>query len=336
MLGFVTKLFLVFVIIALPLSLVAQERVDWKARDAGRSTQTNFTASGLSSAGVESFEGSPFPPEGWKKITNFGGSGWQQIAVGSEVPGFQSNVPLVVDGAPGGGGAVAMASWVTGDADSLLSTGQQTDQWLITPQIQNVQDGDSLKFYLKYFLKFGDNLDILISTTVADSVDSFNVVVTSLNFDNGSSNDWIKHSFALTDFVDPGSNIYIAFRERVNDTENEGDALFLDLVEVPNLVTGVAEEPTLPIKFELSQNYPNPFNPSTQITFSLPQSAEVNLTIHNLLGHVVATLIDREHYSSGSHTIRFDASHLPNGVYFYKIEAGDLNLQAVKKMTLLK
>ena len=243
-----------------------------------------------------------------------------------------------MDKPPGGGGAVAMASGVTGDADSSLDTGQPTDQWLLTPQVQNVQAGDSLKFYLKYYFKFRENLDIWISTavdtiafTVADTTDT---LVTTLVFTDTSSNDWTQYCFGLTDYVDPGLDIFIAFREHVNDTENEGDALFLDLVDVAGLITSVFENRELPSEFVLNQNYPNLFNPATRLSFSLPRSSKVTLTVHNLLGQVVATLLDEVSYSSGSHDVQFDAANLPNGIYFYKIAAG--NFKEVKKMTLLK
>jgi len=286
---------------------------------------------------LESFE-SPFPPEGWKPITNLGGAGWQRAAVGSPVLGLPQGG--LVDAPPGGGDFVALASWVTGDADSSLSTPQATDQWLITPQIFNIQTGDSLKFFLRYFSQFSDNLDVLISDT-GDSLAAFDTLVTSLHFSGAGNNDWREYRFALTDFAAPDSNIYIAFREHVANNEAQGDALLLDLVQVTSLVTGTPGDPSVPFNFALSQNYPNPFNPSTQISFSLPQSARVSLQVYNLLGQRVATLVDGIFYPLGRHRVSFAADHLPNGVYFYRIEArdpatGSLRFVDVKKMTLLR
>ncbi|MCG8373966.1 MAG: T9SS type A sorting domain-containing protein, partial [Balneolales bacterium] len=85
--------------------------------------------------------------------------------------------------------------------------------------------------------------------------------------------------------------------------------------------------------FALSQNYPNPFNPSTNINFALPVASDVQLTIFNLLGQKVATLVD-EPRMAGNYTVRFDASHLASGIYFYTLKAGEINLQ--RKMTLIK
>lgn len=97
--------------------------------------------------------------------------------------------------------------------------------------------------------------------------------------------------------------------------------------------TDISEEDISISNFSLSQNYPNPFNPSTIISFELPQKSEVNLTIYNTLGQVVATLIN-EIKQAGQHQIVFDASDLPNGVYIYRIKAG--SYIASKKMILLK
>lgn len=86
-------------------------------------------------------------------------------------------------------------------------------------------------------------------------------------------------------------------------------------------------------KFELAQNYPNPFNPSTKITFSIPQAGNVKLSVYNLLGQDVKTLVNG-FTSEGTHTVNFDASNLNSGVYIYKIEAN--NFTQTRKMTLIK
>jgi photosystem II stability/assembly factor-like uncharacterized protein len=89
----------------------------------------------------------------------------------------------------------------------------------------------------------------------------------------------------------------------------------------------------LPTCFALEQNYPNPFNPSTKISYQLPVSSNVTVKVFNLLGEVVRTLVD-EQKEAGNYALEFNASHLPSGIYIYKINAG--NYTAVKKMILLK
>ena len=86
------------------------------------------------------------------------------------------------------------------------------------------------------------------------------------------------------------------------------------------VITGIDENAQIdvPIAFSLGQNYPNPFNPSTTIPFSLPESGRVTIEIYSVLGQRVAKLID-EDMAAGYHRIVFDAEHLANGVYFYRI-----------------
>ncbi len=100
------------------------------------------------------------------------------------------------------------------------------------------------------------------------------------------------------------------------------------------LATGIKESPpATPIEFHLSQNYPNPFNPATTIRFSLPTPSFVTLRVYNLLGEEMTTLVS-ERLGSGTCSIRWDANSLPSGVYFYRLQAGDL--AETKKLILLR
>ena len=93
-----------------------------------------------------------------------------------------------------------------------------------------------------------------------------------------------------------------------------------------------------PDVYALAQNYPNPFNPSTHINFSLGADSKVTLTVFDILGQKVATLINGS-LAAGSHEINFNASNLNSGIYFYRIDAAGVegtNFSSVKKMTLTK
>jgi hypothetical protein len=94
----------------------------------------------------------------------------------------------------------------------------------------------------------------------------------------------------------------------------------------------------LPLKFALEQNYPNPFNPATTIQFDSPDRTHVNLTVYNVLGQKVTTLIDEElgpdSYEQVWDGTNEGGSHVASGIYFYRLSAGD-KLET-KKMMLLK
>jgi hypothetical protein len=89
----------------------------------------------------------------------------------------------------------------------------------------------------------------------------------------------------------------------------------------------------LPEQITLHQNYPNPFNPVTTIAYELKQSSRVSLTVYDLLGRQIATLVDGI-MPAAAHTVQFDASQLASGMYMYRLQAGDQVL--VKTMMLLK
>ncbi len=91
--------------------------------------------------------------------------------------------------------------------------------------------------------------------------------------------------------------------------------------------------PSQPIAFTLLQNYPNPFNPSTNIGFNVPVRSRVEIVVYNVLGQIVSTLVDQTE-NPGYHTVRFDGSQLPSGVYLCSLH-GDGSVQ-VRKMVLIK
>jgi hypothetical protein len=94
------------------------------------------------------------------------------------------------------------------------------------------------------------------------------------------------------------------------------------------------DEPNIaPASFELKQNYPNPFNPVTNISFKLPAAAKVKLTVYDMLGREVETLVNMQ-LGQGSYSYRFDGHNLSSGVYIYSLEAGSVRM--AKKMMLIK
>jgi hypothetical protein len=97
--------------------------------------------------------------------------------------------------------------------------------------------------------------------------------------------------------------------------------------------TDVANESISGLSFILKQNYPNPFNPSTTISYTLPSASNIKLIVYNTLGQTIKTLVS-EYKTAGSYTMNFNASALPSGIYFYKLEAGQFS--QIKKMIVIK
>jgi GH18 family chitinase len=88
-----------------------------------------------------------------------------------------------------------------------------------------------------------------------------------------------------------------------------------------NSLSAVASSLVSPLDFRLSQNFPNPFNPTTTIQYALPKASNVRITVYDLLGRCIRTLVN-EMKQSGSYATLFDGSNLASGVYFYRLEAG--------------
>jgi len=106
------------------------------------------------------------------------------------------------------------------------------------------------------------------------------------------------------------------------------------IYQISNPIAGIDNEFLIkPENITLEQNYPNPFNPSTTIKFAVPKESSVNLSIYNVLGEIVSTLVN-EQKKAGYYEYKFDASNLASGVYLYRIKAGDF--VETKKMVLLR
>ncbi len=97
--------------------------------------------------------------------------------------------------------------------------------------------------------------------------------------------------------------------------------------------TRITSQPNVPLRYSLDQNYPNPFNLTTVISYQLPVNSKVDLSIYNLLGQKVATLVNKKQ-PTGGYQVEWDAINLSTGVYYYKLQTGEF--QQVKKMILMK
>ncbi|MCE5249707.1 T9SS type A sorting domain-containing protein [bacterium] len=105
------------------------------------------------------------------------------------------------------------------------------------------------------------------------------------------------------------------------------------LSHAPGTVVAV-EENTLPAAIRISQNFPNPFNPSTTINFSLTETSPVKLSVYNVTGQLVDTLIDNSSMVPGTYSVRWDGMGHSSGAYIYRIEAG--STVVTRRMLLVK
>lgn len=164
------------------------------------------------------------------------------------------------------------------------------------------------------------------------------------------------YSFAISDIngmfkvegVAPG--YYTAVADRMGYTCDQSFPVLVDYLNnanttitftlTPEGITSLGNNEISVKDFKLYQNYPNPFNPSTKIKYSVAERTNVKLSIYNIVGSEVVTLVN-ELKNPGEYEVVFDASNPPNGskalssgVYFYKIEAG--NYKATKKLILMR
>ena len=108
-----------------------------------------------------------------------------------------------------------------------------------------------------------------------------------------------------------------------------------ELMQHYKSLTGIADDVpgNLPTTVALLGNYPNPFNPATTIVYALPEQAAVELTVYNLLGESVTTLV-KGTQSAGRHEVRWQPGELSSGIYLYQLQVGAQRYSG--KMILMK
>jgi M6 family metalloprotease-like protein len=149
---------------------------------------------------------------------------------------------------------------------------------------------------------------------------------------SGTDRSWNDSNLAYHQF----GKVFISFRVRMRDDQNQWSK-WSDIYETEknlNNITSIDEKnPNKLLEWHLYQNYPNPFNNTTIIRYSIPKEGIVTIRIYNILGEEVTTLVN-EQKAAGKYETEFNATDLPSGVYFYKLQAGPF-LQT-RKMILLK
>ena len=137
---------------------------------------------------------------------------------------------------------------------------------------------------------------------------------------NGTSSSPKNYSFS-----DNSARNGYKYKYRLKQIDNNGDYKYSSEIEVlANLA---------PANYALSQNYPNPFNPATTINYQLAESGKVLLTVYDVLGNEVSTLVDGNK-AAGRYSVKFNASNLSSGIYIYELKIN--KFVSRNKMLLLK
>lgn len=133
-----------------------------------------------------------------------------------------------------------------------------------------------------------------------------------------------------------GSSVTSVSNSKLKYEVNKDSSSSIVLSNTTIIMTSVFETKlanSAPSNYQLSQNYPNPFNPSTIISFSIPSKLVVSLTVYDVSGRKVATLVNEE-LSAGNYACQWNATNVSSGVYFYRIQAG--TFRETKKLLLLR
>ncbi|GAB4369167.1 MAG: hypothetical protein Kow0042_10710 [Calditrichia bacterium] len=186
--------------------------------------------------------------------------------------------------------------------------------------------------HIAFYDSRNDAENLLVDTYVAQSIDGAETFVNTrlstassnptIGFDQGSQK-FFGDYLAVASF---NNVIYSAFTDSREGNQEIYVAKF-DKKDRP-------AEANVPLNYSLNQNYPNPFNPATIISFTLEVQTPVSLKIYNALGQEVVTLINNKLMEAQTHHIRFDASRLTSGVYFYRLETP--NYVDTKKMMFMQ
>ncbi len=213
-------------------------------------------------------------------------------------------------------------------------------------------------FYSYTYDGNGNEIERLEKNWVMNTWNDYRKITTTYNANNQKTS-WLEQTISSTQWIDVDRVTYLFDEnenmnyasyetwERVSSAWNKkmGSIVFEDRTgqefaliasEINvfyNEITDVKRNSVIPMNYELFQNYPNPFNPTTQISFTIPSSGVVKLNIYNVLGEIVAEIVN-ERLEAGFHEYQFDADNLTSGIYFYSISVN--GFREVKKMNLIK
>ena len=182
---------------------------------------------------------------------------------------------------------------------------------------------------LTSFAAISKNNEVELSWTTATETNNQGFYIERMN--SSGTYEQIGYVAGFGTTTEPKAYSYIdtelevgKYTYRLKQIDYDGTATYSEEVNV---------EVEIPIEYALEQNYPNPFNPSTTIKYSISEDGFVELSIYNLLGEEVTTLVNNEQ-KAGRYEVVFNALKLSSGVYMYRLESN--NFLSIKKMILIK
>ena len=254
-----------------------------------------------------------------------------QLGSEGEVPYVQPNE----DHTPGEG---LDKCWVTGNARRGANLGENDiDDGMTQLTTSNYDISEMTQPVLRYYRWYSNDAgaeegqDYWLVRTSSDGGMSW----TNLERTRQSDASWKAKIHILRSYVEPTDKFKVFFRASDDEPGSLVEAAVDDfeILDINQSLVNVNDRLAVPTALALEQNYPNPFNPSTRISYTLPESGDVLLTVYNSLGDVVRRLVDAR-MDAGSHTVVFDAMDLPSGLYLYELRLGDQRL--TRKMMLLE
>jgi hypothetical protein len=286
------------------------------------------------------------PRSSYGQIPNAGFEHW----TGDTLDGWWiNNVPPLYTAVTQSTSAHSGSSAIRGDVVTFSTT-------VAAPIIQSGAEGRGFAYtqrpssftgYYKFFPaagsgdRFGINVGLykggvdgthvgIAAAVQPDTASSYTQFTASFNYSTSDTPDTCVIQFQI---VGPGTG--------TDATPHVGSYFLLDDIAFTG-VSGIADRKvSSPTVFQLDQNYPNPFNPSTDISFTVPSEGKATLTVYNLLGQQVGTLFEGPVSSGRMYRALFNASELPSGVYFSRLDfipsgSSSSAMQLMRKMILIK
>jgi hypothetical protein len=211
-----------------------------------------------------------------------------------------------------------------------MNTGAMLDGKALAQAAVTLQGNTVLPVELVAFTATANRMNADLHWSTATEVNNYGFEIErrqtanweKVGFVTGAGTSSSPRNYSYTDNnLSPGRYAY-----RIKQVDNDGTFSYHGSTEVEIGLTAK--------RFQLESNYPNPFNPSTTIQFMLGDDGLTSLRVYNMLGQKVMTLFDGNAQAGRLYQVKFDASSLPSGLYFAKLESG--KQQMMRKMVLMK